>query len=196
MAEQIDLSSLTKFEEERNSDKDSDWFNFSEGANPMRILSNPTPLQTIMNGKKYIGAYYSGKQLAPGESFSTKWWVWIIDRKDNKIKIAKFGYKIVKQLQSLQTNPDYAFETLPMNYDIDINALNAGTKEVVYSMLPARKDLPLTEQELKEFGEKTPMKDIVDRMCKKQMEKDGVVQPVAEKTIEYPKGPSGDDIPF
>ena len=56
--------------------------------------------------------------------------------------------KVYRQIEALQENPDYRFDEVPMPYDLTLNAKAAGTKEVVYTILPARANVALTAAEL------------------------------------------------
>lgn len=76
-----------------------------------------------------------------------KWLCYVLDRKDGKIKPFFMAHTIYKQIEALQLNEDYKFDEVPMPYDITINAKGAGTKEVVYTLMPARANTPLTPAE-------------------------------------------------
>jgi hypothetical protein len=54
---------------------------------------------------------------------------------------------IANAIGGFQADPEYAFDEMPMPYDININAQNAGTKEVVYNVIPARNNTSLTAEE-------------------------------------------------
>jgi hypothetical protein len=76
-----------------------------------------------------------------------KWLCYVLDRKDGKIKPFFMANTIYKQIEALQANTDYAFDEVPMPYDVTINAKGAGTKEVVYTVVPARNNTLLTPAE-------------------------------------------------
>jgi hypothetical protein len=67
---------------------------------------------------------------------------------------------VFKQIEALQTSDDYAFEGTPMPYDITINAVHAGTKEVEYTVVPAKKETPLTAEERNDYENKKPLKEL------------------------------------
>jgi hypothetical protein len=89
-----------------------------------------------------------------------KWLCYVLDRKDGKIKPFFMANTIYKLVEALQLNPDYAFDEVPMPYDITVNARGAGTKEVVYSVLPARNATPLTENEAHQLREIQPLREL------------------------------------
>lgn len=202
MNEKADFSSLAEYEK-NSSQNDSQYFKFKEGSNPVRVLSNGAVIQSVQDGREYQGVYYQGREMEEGWSIQTKWMFWVIDRNDQVIKLARFGSKLVKQLEALQKKTDYGFDSFPMPYDIDINATGAGTKEVVYTIFPARNNTDLTADEIKGYEKQTPVKAIADRMRDKQMKKDGVTKPEdiqadpKENGVKkYQDGPNPDDIPF
>ena len=47
-------------------------------------------------------------------------------------------------IEKLQRDADYAFDEVPMPYDITINAKGAGTKDVEYTVIPARHSVQLS----------------------------------------------------
>ena len=181
---------------DKDEDKSSDWFSFKEGPNKVRVLSSGSPLATVMQGREFRGAYYQGRELLDGETVSEKWWTWIIDRADSNIKIAKFGKKILQQLASYQHSPRFKFDSLPMPYDIIITATGAGTKEVVYTIMPDE-EIEITTKEEEEYSKKTPIGDLTDKVREKQMKKDGAKSVETTKPIEYPEDKiNPEDIPF
>ena len=159
----------------------SDYFNLEEGDNTFRILAMPEQVfeRYLPSAKKYEICYTDcGYQGTP------KFRVWVLDRKDNLIKIAKLPYTIGTLIAKYQTDEDYAFEDFPMPYDIKVNAKNAGTKEVEYTVTPRPQRTDVEASIMEEFAEKTPMAEIVAKMKDKQKEqhvKDGVYQEVSDE---------------
>jgi hypothetical protein len=89
------------------------------GQNRIRILSEPKMVRPVYQGTP-----------------NTKFVCWVIDRKDGDIKLFYMAKTILEAVSALEETPDYAFNKLPMPYDIRVNAKGAGTKEVVYSVFP------------------------------------------------------------
>lgn len=149
----------------------SDWFKFKEGQNKIRVLSQGKVLSEHFK----LGVCYGMEKGCPFHTSEyeksparPKWLMWIIDRADNKIKLAKMPYKIVKAIADLQTNEDYSFDEIPMPYDITITATKAGTKEVEYSTVPSIKRIEITPEEDEEYNKQTSVEDIVQKMKDKQ----------------------------
>jgi hypothetical protein len=122
----------------------------AEGQNKVRVLSEPRMVQSVYQGQP-----------------NTKFVAWVIDRKDGKIKLFYMPKTILEGISALEETEGYAFNSLPMPYDIMVNAKGAGTKEVVYSVfpMPATK---LTEAELEEFHAKKPIDEVVARLLENQ----------------------------
>lgn len=130
-------------------------FKFKEGSNKLRIVSESIPLR----------GEYAGN---PTLKFVTR----IIDRVDGQVKIAFFPYTVIKMLKGLQENIEYAFTEIPMPYDIDINAKNAGKKEVDYTIVPSRNNIELTAEEVVLVEKEKPLEDIVEKLkAKVELEK-------------------------
>ena len=107
-----------------------DYLKLQEGANKVRLMSECLE--------------------HPGEFKGTptfKWLCYVLDRKDGKIKPFFMAHTNYKQIEALQLDPEYAFEEVPMPYDITVNAQGAGTKEVTYTVVAARQNTPLTPAE-------------------------------------------------
>ena len=183
-------------------------FKFVEGRNAVRVLSESAIVLSHFLGKGAKPATCYGikngcprhdkKDEVPGK----KWVVWVLDRADGKIKTANFPYKVIQAVADLQNNEDFSLDEVPMPYDIVINATNAGTKEVVYSVTPRPARTPLTNEELLELSSKTPVTDIVSRMKEKQRkldESDGtLIYPIEIEGDPLEDGPKelGDEIPY
>ena len=110
----------------------SQFLKLEEGANKIRLVS-----EFIIREVTFPGS----------EKPSQRYCAWVIDRKSNELRMAEFGKQIMKQLKTLCSNPDYAFDVVP-EYDITINRAGSGI-ETEYSVVPDRKDTPITEDEQK-----------------------------------------------
>ena len=141
----------------------SDFFNFEEGVNKMRILTFPTVIAFhffgegqkpdvcvgIDEGCKYHGEGAlkdkDGKEKKPSIKLAT----YIIDRKDEKVKMAELPLSISYSLNDLQEDSDFAFSDFPMPYDVKITSdpKNADPK-AKYRLVasPHRTDLTSEEE--------------------------------------------------
>jgi hypothetical protein len=150
-----------------------DTFKFQEGDNRIRVLSPGKPVATHRISQKEYHTCYGEDKGCPfhgdnEKQTSVKFLMWIIDRRDGKVKLAFMPYTIMKNLVTLQNDPDYRFSAPPLPYDITVNAQKAGTKEVTYTVLP-KKEEPLTVDEEREFADQKPVDEVIERLKKKEM---------------------------
>lgn len=150
-----------------------DKFKFKEGDNRLRVLSPGKPLATHRISQKEFHTCYGQDSGCPyheqtSPQPSVKFVMWVIDRADGLVKLAFMPYTIMKALRDLQNNPDYEFDTLPMPYDITVHATKAGTKDVEYSVVPARKNEPLTTDEEASFLNKKSVDEVIESMMLKE----------------------------
>lgn len=101
--------------------------------------------------------------------------VYILDRTDNKIKIAELSYSIVKQIAELQKNPDYKFDDLPMPYDLRITYKKEAAPNEKYrvEVKPGSEDL--TPEQVKELELKVSERStesIAEKQKTRQIESD------------------------
>jgi len=118
-----------------------------------------------------------------------KWLCYVLDRKDGKIKAFFMAHTVYKLIEALQMNPDYVFEEVPMPYDLTINAKGAGTKEVVYSVIPARANTPLTQAELTAFTEAQPIRELQKAVYEKQPAQSQPTPAQQDDTTQVDEGP-------
>jgi len=132
------------------------WFKFVEGGNLFRVISEPEMIFEKHNtGICYTDCGYEG---------SPKLMCYVLDRKDGKVKIAKLPYTVGTTIVSFESNEDYAFEGFPMPYDIRVNAVGAGTKEVEYTVVPRPVREPVENKVLDELNAKKPMLEVITKM--------------------------------
>lgn len=121
----------------------SDYLKIKEGPNRIRIMTDFIPHPSEFKGKRTF-----------------KWLGYVIDRGDGQVKPYFMPHTIHKILEDLQSSEDYSFEEPPMPYDITITAKGAGTIDVEYSVMPAKKESPLTAEERNALDSKMPLEEI------------------------------------
>jgi hypothetical protein len=109
---------------------------------------------------------------------------WVIDRADGQIKLYFMPTTVLNAISGLQMSDDFGFEEVPMPYDITIMAKNAGTKEVEYTVVGARQNTPLTEQEQGEFNNKPSIDEVVEKLREKQSGEPTVQQEQPQTGLE------------
>ena len=78
-----------------------------------------------------------------------KWLCQVLDLTDGKVKPYFMPDTVYQSIMDLQLDPDYAFDEVPMPYNINIQTENAGKVEAKYTVIPSPKRIPLTDEELK-----------------------------------------------
>lgn len=143
------------------------WMNLEEGDNKVRIVSEFEDFGTHWDNKKKKGFTCIGKDdcewCQRGDKPKVQFIGWVIDRKDNKVKLLRIGYKIFQQLGTFAKSDEYSFEGIPP-YDVNIQRVGTGLN-TVYTVLPARKNTELTKEEEAQVEEavKSP-KEIIENM--------------------------------
>jgi hypothetical protein len=125
-------------------------FKVVEGKNSIRILSEPRVVRSTYQGQP-----------------NTKFLAWVIDRADGAIKLYFMPKTVLEAISALEEDEQFGFNGLPMPYDLSINARGAGTKDVVYNVLPGKPGA-LTPAELEEFKAKKPIDEVVARLLENQ----------------------------
>lgn len=203
------------FEEEfdkhqEESSRVSDFYKFKAGDNKFRIMTEPyKKVSRWGHGICYEGAPYcdpaqmekeyrekqeqakkEGKDLkkVTKPSLSTKWVVWAIDRATKDFVILELPTTVAEDLRNYKSSEDYKFEGWPMPYDVTVVATGkVGTVDVKYKLHPARKESPVTEEELNALEKKVPIPQIFERIKAKQKAKVEGVEVDESATIEYPE---------
>lgn len=170
MPGKVDLSATMKQAQKEGKLGGSSTFKFEEGRNSMRVVDGFLPHNDTFKGKPNF-----------------KWLTRIIDRRDGKVKAFFMGHTVYKQLVALQQDPEYAFDELPMPYDINVNAENAGTKEAKYTVIAARLSTPLTPEEAVAVAEQDSLEKLQEALYKK---KSGAAE--AETVPDF----DPDEVPF
>lgn len=176
-------------------------FKPKEGSNSIRVMDDPTVIVKRFENKKFVGVCFEGApycaNLDEGQRLDKKWKAWVLDRADGLLKTYDMPYTVAKEIRAYMDNPEYNFKTFPMPFDITISVTNAGTFDAEYSVLPSRKDTPLTEDEIAAYKKKVPASELVQKAkenAKKKYDDENAVQleePQTEKDT-----PNPDDIPF
>jgi hypothetical protein len=147
----VDFGAARKQAEESGQLGSGGFFKFKEGDNRIRLMSECLPHTSMFDGKRNF-----------------KWLCYVLDRADGEVKAHFMPHKIYKAIEALQLNPDYQFTDVPMPYDITINAKRAGTKEVEYAMIPARRETALTTEEMEKLEAMKPLQELKDALDAKQ----------------------------
>lgn len=185
------------------------WYKFVEGDNVFRVLTEPELFfEDFKRGICYTDCGYQG---------SAKFLTFVLDMKDNKVKVARLPYGIGTTIAGFQQDEDYKFDGFPMPFNIKVKAKNAGTKEVEYTVLPSPNRSDVSEQVLGELSKSKSVAEILTKMKDDQKQKhieDGTWQKEQDRKASlkeeiataratgngemdnYPNEVNVDDIPF
>lgn len=180
----FDFAAARKAAEEQGLIGGGGFFKFQEGDNRVRLMSECLPHTSMFDGKKNF-----------------KWLCYILDRRDGDVKAFFMPHKVYKAIEALQMNPDYAFSEIPMPYDLTIHAKKAGTKDVEYALIPARRETPLTADEREKLAAAKPLAELKAAIDEKQQRGATTnTSPVPSEGVTFHPsvdGPLADsDIPF
>lgn len=153
-----------------------------EGTWTLRIVSEYEVLQKFgyMAGKRWVInlGKDSGVVYPETEKTNNEFWMYVIDRNDdNKVKLFVANWTIVSGIRDLAEDADYAFDEktgLP-TYDIKVTkkldgpASNPSSHK--YSVLPGKGDTPLTEDEMGDIMELTPVEGVLQKMKDKELDR-------------------------
>jgi len=166
-----------KIEDKYNLSKGNDWMRLEEGDNKVRLISEFVDYGEHFDDELKKSFVCLGASTCPrcqdGDKPTVRFLGWVIDRKDNQIKLLRFGWMIHKQIGQLAADEESGFDGIP---PYDMNIIRTGEKlKTDYNVVPSRKDLPLTEEELKEIDKlvKDPQ-EIIDSM-KAKLEKEEAI---------------------
>jgi hypothetical protein len=176
-----DLDDVAK--EHNIGGKGGGFYTVEEGDNRIRLISGYEVTAKHWANKKMLGLCI-GKdkgcticnlpeeidpetQKPKSRKPDVKFLMYVIDRKDGKIKVAEFGWSIVNAMKTLSLNEEYGFTGLPP-YDMVITkTVKNGGKNISdtsYQVLPARANTELTEDEKGEIAGLTPIEEVARRI--------------------------------
>lgn len=190
-----------------NKGSNSEWYNLEEGQNRVRVLTQFQVLPYHYVNNKFNLCV--GKEKCPfckeEVPITTKWLCYVWDRRENEdlgVKPASLPYTVIKEIQKLQDDPEWTFDTLPMNYDVTIVKTikkgKDGKDRPSYSVTgsPKREDVP--EEKMNELAKQNSPEKIKEAMRDKRMKELGLEEVAEQNTdIEYSTDEiSAEDVPF
>lgn len=126
------------------------YFKVQNGNNKVRLVSACLPHDGEYQGKPNF-----------------KWLCQVLDRTDGLVKPYFMPHKVYAQIRDLQLDPEYAFKTVPMPYDINIKTTDAGVITAKYQVIPARTSVPLTTEEQNLVTEAPSVQELQKRVYEK-----------------------------
>jgi predicted transcriptional regulator len=148
----VDFAANMKAAEQAGMLSSGDYLKLKAGANRFRLMSECLPHEGEFQGRKNF-----------------KWLCYVLDRVDGKIKPFFMPHTIYKQIVEFQRSEEYAFDDVPMPYDLTITAdAKVGTKEVKYTLTPARKNTDLSIEEKAQWATVKPLAEVKKALDEKK----------------------------
>jgi len=176
------------------------WLVLEPGDNKVRIVSEYEILAkhwsankaVICIGEKNHCILCETKEGEKPNKPVVKFLLWVIDRRDGKLKIAELGWTVVKAIGDLQQDSDYKFSVLP-EYDINIKKTVKGNgskpSDTEYTIIPARGNTPLTPEEVAAIKDLTPISEVIQSL------KDKVLKDYEAMGLGSEAEPASEDAP-
>ena len=167
-----------------------DFFTFDKsGVYKLRLLTPAFPIATHFFGKGVPakvcygadkGCPFHGDKAPRNDKDeeakpSVKFMAYVIDRRDNKIKMGELPWSVISAVTTFQEDEDYAFEDFPMPYDIKVTVDKDASAANIYKTLAVPTRSEVTAEEMEEFTEKNTKKSpdvYVEQRKSKQRDKD------------------------
>jgi len=150
-----------------------EWLKLQDGDNKLRIVSDFEAfgnhyIRETGDAGICIGKEKGCRFCAVGDKPKVNYLCWVIDRKDSKVKLFKFGYSVYEQLVNMAQSDEWGFISEVMPYDITIKKTgsNLSTK---YQVMGSPKILPITEEEEKSIKENKSIADVVQSLKDKEL---------------------------
>ena len=156
---------------EKTSNQENDFFKFPVGETKIRLLTQFHQTFSLYKGtypnSKYVKMLPHFKEVEEGYNLKTSAWAWAIIRgKVDKLKIVQFPYALIKALQGMQNDPEWKFDTLPMEYDITIG--NTGEGGARYSLRGSPSRSKVLEDTLTSLKGKKSCEEIASKIIASQ----------------------------
>ena len=138
-----------------------DYFKLEQGENKIRLLSPAEPSITHFLGIGQKAApCVTGCIHCKSSKKTVKMMLYVLDRKDDKIKLAELPWSVFKIIGELAESSEYGFQDLPP-YDLVITRTGEGMK-TCYQVMPGRNQEPVSITLQNELATKKPVKEIIE----------------------------------
>jgi len=152
-----------------------DSFRFAEGKNRVRVLAGGTPIaQHWINGKPTVcygqakGCPHHGANAPKDKNgaeakprVQNAFYILDKSKANPEIQLAYFPYTVFKAIKAFSEEEDYAFEELPMTYDIGVTYDPDQPPGDMYKVIAGRIVAPVDQVVLDELAKKVPIEDVV-----------------------------------
>lgn len=187
--------------------KNTGFYKFKESDNVFRVMTIFEPIfEDFKQGICFTNCGFEG---------SMKQMCYIVDMRETDVdgrpeptlKIFKMPNTIADIIINYQYDEDWKYDEVPMPYDIKVNAIGAGLKEVKYTVTPRPTRTTIDPKFIEQLEKATPITDLIKRMKEKNAAAHGKTLPGTESTEhleqtaqampDYPEEEiNPEDIPF
>jgi hypothetical protein len=156
-----------------------DWFKPEQGDNRVRVVSEFVDYGNHFDSVAKKSVICTGSDTCPiclkaiksgtyqDNKPKVQFLGYVIDRKDEKIKLYRMSWSVFNSLNELSIAADYAFDGIPP-YDITINRKGTTKNDTEYKVIAARQNSELTEDEMSKIAELKPIQAVLEDMIMKQ----------------------------
>lgn len=106
------------------------------------------------NGCPFHGDNSPKDEKGNEKSPSVKFVTYVLDKSDNKVKIADLPYTVIKKIDSWEKDEDFGFKGYPMPYDIKLAYDKDKSPTEMYDVNASPKREPVTDEVLGEVAGK------------------------------------------
>lgn len=159
-------------------------FALQDGENKIRVLSEPEGFSQHFLGAGIKPPTCIGEECEyceAGNKKSNKIALYVVDRADEKVKLAIMPWSIYVHLGTLAESSEWGFKDLPP-YDLIIKKTGKGL-ETEYTVAPSRNEAPINPDQLEQFMAKKPILEVIQNMMKAQITEDAP----AHDPSQYPE---------
>lgn len=135
----------------------------SGSGNYLKTPPGQTRVRIVSDAVRFFKDFENKQQYMTEELAKTnplakpRYAMWVIDRADGQVKMWETSGGMIKDLQNLSENPDYAYDTPLMPYDIVINRVGTTQNDTRYTITAARQNTALTAEEVALIESTEPM---------------------------------------
>lgn len=180
-----------KYNFNEKSEKDAEEHGMGDSGIFYRVENGNKNVCRVLTPFVAYASYFLGKGSRPAIAYgfdkgdprsrdpemkkSIRYVGYVLDQNDNKVKQAEFPYSVHKAIGALQENPDYAFDDIPMPYDIRITYNKEESPANMYNVqaTPNRDEIsPEILEDLEKKIAEYPPEKVVEKKKEQQIETD------------------------
>lgn len=146
----------------------NEYLKLEQGENVIRVLSEPVHFVTYFMGKGKASVYERNAtdEIKRDGDPSHRFLCQVYDTKDKSLKIAEFGWSIVKAIGTLSKSSQYNYKGLPpFDLIIQKDGVDLKTK---YTVIPGPNKDPMTPEIIEGLSKKPLMEEYLEKEIQRQ----------------------------